>query len=114
MRLICMTTTALALGAAPAIAGVCPEAVMTSVRAAMVQSAVDEVEGALTRIAPDFTSFYIHQADDEIMKLTTDGNTVFTLDGEEVGRDLALAEGRHAKVTSEKGLASRVEVVTEK
>ncbi len=114
MKIICLTTTAIALSSAPAIAGVCPDAFLTTLRTAMVQRAMDEAEGTLAVIAADGSTFSILKADDHYAKYSVDDKTVYTLDGKEVERDVALAVGRHAKVTYEKDLASRVDVMSEK
>lgn len=114
MKIMCITTTALALTATPAISGVCPEGFMGSLSRVMAAAAMNEVEGTITNVAADWSRFSLRQSDEQVVEIMVDKETVFTLDGDVVGRDLALASGRQAKVTHKDNLASRVDVFTEK
>ncbi|MCC6909237.1 MAG: hypothetical protein IT430_14955 [Phycisphaerales bacterium] len=114
MKIMFITTTALALATTPAIAGVCPEAFMSSLQRVMVEPAMDEAEGMIMTVAADWSNFTLKAADDQVVTIQIDKETVFTLDGKEVSRDLALASGRNAKVTHDEKTASRVEVTTQK
>ncbi len=108
MKLICVTSMALTMGAAPAVLGVSPEEFMSTLQRAMAP-AVDEAEGVIHSIVADSNQFVLRKADDQFLTLMVNEKTAYTLDGERSTREAVLKIGHNAKVTYEDGTATRVD-----
>lgn len=106
----CLTATS----TAPAFVGVTPEDFVSTLKSiAAAQSVAPEILGGrIETIADGKSSFVLRSREDLRTQIRVNELTIYTLDGERSDRDSALMAGRGAKVTHEKGLASRVAVMT--
>ena len=81
----------------------------------LVETQADTLSGVIESIAADTDTFVLRTQDDATVTVTVtiSDQTSYTLNGAEVSREEALVAKRHATVTHEAGIASRVDVVIE-
>jgi hypothetical protein len=116
MNPITSTICATAMSITPALAGLSPETFASQLTTVMRADAmgIETASGKISSISSDKMSFVLKGEGDKTSTIRINDKTVFTLDGQTADRDKALQAGRQATVTHEKGVASRVEVKSEK